>query len=288
MKEGTGTARKALWVDLASNKSTEGANRKELMSYTHPKSLEGKAVVVTGSARGIGRGIARTLARNGARLLVTDILADDLETLREDMTSHGTDVHSIAADLREPDAAERIIEEAYRKFGAVHGLVNNAMAIKPPSPLECQTLADFDLAISTGPRATFALMKAAYPHLVSAGGGSIVNFGSGAGAAGEPGFASYGAAKESIRGLSRVAALEWGADNIRVNVVLPFARTEGTDYWEQTDPEAFNAAVNAVPLKRIGDSEKDVGALVSFLLSDDSTYLTAQSIFVAGGSGVSR
>ncbi len=131
-------------------------------------------------------------------------------------------------------------------------------------------------------------MKAAHPHLVAAGGGSIVNFGSGAGSAGEPGFATYGTAKEAIRGLTRVAAVEWGPDNIRVNVVLPFANSEGALSWEDSDPDAFHAAMRAVPLGRIGDTEKDVGALVSFLLGDDSTYLTAQSIFVAGGSGVSR
>ncbi|MGN9847195.1 SDR family NAD(P)-dependent oxidoreductase [Nonomuraea sp. H19] len=258
------------------------------MPYTHFESLAGKVVIVTGSGRGIGRGIARTLARNGARLLLTDILADAVADARDELTSHGTEVQSVAADLRDSDAADTIVGAAVEHFGGVDGLVNNAMAIKPPSPFASQTADDFDLASTTGPRATFLLMKAAYPHLVAAGGGSIVNFGSGAGTAGEAGFAAYGAAKESIRGLSRVAALEWGPDNIRVNVVLPFANSEGALQWESVAPEGFRAAMDAVPLKRIGDTEKDVGALVSFLLSDDSTYLTAQSIFVAGGSGVYR
>lgn len=258
------------------------------MSYTHPGSLAGKVVIVTGSGRGVGRGIARTLARNGARLLLTDILADAVAGAREELTSQGAEVHSLAADLRDTDAAVEIVNAALEHFGSLNGLVNNAIAIKPPSPFTSQTAEDFDLSSSTGPRATFLLMKAAYPHLVTAGGGSIVNFGSGAGAAGEVGFAAYGAAKESIRGLSRVAALEWGPDNIRVNVVLPFANSEGALQWESFAPEVFRAAMDAVPLKRIGDTEKDVGALVSFLLGDDSTYLTAQSIFVAGGSGVYR
>lgn len=258
------------------------------MPYTHPESLAGKVVIVTGSGRGIGRGIARALARNGARLLLTDILADAVADARDELTAQGAKVQSIAADLRDTDAADKIVGAAVEHFGGVNGLVNNAMAIKPPSPFTSQSADDFDLASDTGPRATFLLMRAAHPHLVAAGGGSIVNFGSGAGSAGEAGFAAYGAAKESIRGISRVAALEWGADNIRVNVVLPFAKTEGVQHWEQTDPAAVRAAIDAVPLKRIGDTEKDVGALVSFLLGDDSTYLTAQSIHVAGGSGVFR
>lgn len=140
----------------------------------------------------------------------------------------------------------------------------------------------------TGPRATFALMKAAHPHLVATGGGSIVNLGSGAGAGGEVGFAAYGAAKESIRGMSKVAALEWGVDGIRVNVVLPFANSEGALAWQQYDPDAFARAMASIPLRRIGDTETDVGAVVSFLLGDDSTYLTAQSIFISGGAGVLR
>ncbi|RXZ68059.1 SDR family NAD(P)-dependent oxidoreductase [Agromyces albus] len=258
------------------------------MSYTHSESLAGKAVIVTGSGRGVGRGIARSLARNGARLLLTDILAEAVADARDELTTQGAEVRSIAADLRDPDAADKIVDAALEHFGRVDGLVNNAMAIKPPSPFASQSADDFDLASDTGPRATFLLMKAAYPHLVAAGGGSIVNFGSGAGSAGEPGFAAYGAAKEAIRGLTRVAALEWGPDNIRVNVVLPFAKTEGVETWEQADPVGFRAVVDAVPLKRVGDTEKDVGALVSFLLGDDSTYLTAQSIYVAGGSGVFR
>lgn len=258
------------------------------MSYTHPRSLAGRTVIVTGSARGVGRGIARALARNGARLLLTDILADAVADARDEMAALGADVHSIATDLRNPDAAEAIVNAAVERFGELNGLVNNAMAIKPHTPFTVQTLDDYELASSTGPRATFSLMKAAYPHLVRAGGGSIVNFGSGAGSAGEPGQASYGAAKEAIRGLSRVAALEWGPENIRVNVVLPFARTEGVTTWEKADPSGFQAIIDAVPLQRIGDAEKDVGALVSFLLGDDSTYLTAQSIYVAGGSGVYR
>ncbi|MGI3224219.1 SDR family oxidoreductase [Streptomyces sp. GTA36] len=94
--------------------------------------------------------------------------------------------------------------------------------------------------------------------------------------------ATYGAAKEAIRGLSRVAALEWGPDSIRVNIVLPFAKTEGVETWEQADPVEFRAIVDAVPLKQVGDSDTDVGALVPFLLGDDSTYLTAQPIYVAG------
>jgi NAD(P)-dependent dehydrogenase (short-subunit alcohol dehydrogenase family) len=258
------------------------------MPYTHSESLAGKVIIVTGAGRGVGRGIARALARNGAHLFLTDILDNELESVRDELKADGADVGTLTTDLRDASSADRIVEATIEQFGHLNGLVNNAIAIRPPTPFTAQTVEDFELASSTGPQATFLLMKAAYPHLLTAGGGSIVNFGSGAGAAGEAGFVSYGAAKESIRGISRVAAVEWGADNIRVNIVLPFANSEGALQWEKIDPDAFGSAMQAVPMKRIGDTEKDVGALVSFLLGDDSTYVTAQSIHVAGGAGVYR
>lgn len=258
------------------------------MSYTSASSLSGKVVIVTGAGRGVGRGIARALAANGAALLLTDILEEDLEVSASQVKALGADVDSVAADLADITSPNLIIERAVQRFGRLDALVNVAIAIKPGSPFTEQSAADFDRAIATGPRATFLLMQQAFPHLAAAGGGSIVNFGSGAGAAGQEGFGAYAAAKEAIRGLSRVAALEWGPANIRVNVVLPFANSEGAQQWEQVDPDAYKAALQSIPLKRIGDVQSDTGALVSFLIGDDATYLTAQSLYSSGGSGVYR
>jgi NAD(P)-dependent dehydrogenase (short-subunit alcohol dehydrogenase family) len=126
-------------------------------------------------------------------------------------------------------------------------------------------------------------MRSAFPHLVAAGGGSVINFGSSAGTEGEIGFAAYGAAKEAIRGLSKTAALEWATLGIRVNIISPFANSDGMRLWEQVDPEAYGAAVAKVPMRRIGDVKDDVGAMVAFLAGDDSSYLTGQTIRVDGG-----
>lgn len=258
------------------------------MSYTNPSSLAGKVVIVTGAGRGVGRGVARALSKNGAQLLLTDVIADNLENAAEEMRNLGTEVATVEADLADQNAPARIVNAAIERFGRLDGLVNNAIWINSPTPFIDQTDDIFTRISDTGPRATFALMKAAHPHLAAAGGGSIVNLGSGAGAGGEEGFAAYGAAKESIRGMSKVAALEWGADNIRVNVVLPFANSEGALTWEQYDAQAYARAMASIPMKRIGDTEKDVGATVSFLLGDDSTYISAQSIHISGGAGVFR
>ena len=175
-----------------------------------------------------------------------------------------------------------------RCFGTVHGLVNNAIATNEPKKFVDITLEDFALGHDVGPRASFLLMQAVYPLMVEAGGGSIVNLGSGTGTGGEPKWGGYAAAKEGIRGLSKVAALEWGRDNIRVNVICPFAESDGVKFWKSFAPKEYDKAVGRVPMKRIGDVRTDVGALVAFLLGTDATFITGQTIHVDGGIGCFR
>jgi NAD(P)-dependent dehydrogenase (short-subunit alcohol dehydrogenase family) len=127
-----------------------------------------------------------------------------------------------------------------------------------------------------------------HPLMVEAGGGSIVNLGSGTGTGGEPKWGGYAAAKEGIRGLSKVAALEWGRDHIRVNVICPFAESDGVKFWKSFAPKEYEKAVGRVPMKRIGDVRSDVGALVAFLLGTDATFITGQTIHVDGGIGCFR
>ncbi|MGP4056766.1 SDR family NAD(P)-dependent oxidoreductase [Mycobacterium sp. 4D054] len=243
--------------------------------------LEGRSVIVTGAARGVGRGITSALLARGASVLAVD---RDEQTLHDTVAELGPRVRPLVADLREPDCAQRIIGAAVDAFGTVHGLVNNAIATNEPKPFQDITREDYDLVFDVGPRATFELMQAVYPVLVGNGGGSVVNLGSGSGTLGKPKFGAYAGAKEAIRGISKAAAMEWARDGIRVNVVCPFAESDGIRLWREMAPEAYERSLRSVPMGRLGDVGTDIGPVVCFLISDESAYVTAQTVMVDGGT----
>jgi NAD(P)-dependent dehydrogenase (short-subunit alcohol dehydrogenase family) len=246
--------------------------------------LDGRVVIVTGAARGVGKGIATALTERGASVLLVDRDEEHLTKTTEQLRAVGRSAVPLVTDLREHDCAGRIVGAAVSTFGGLHGLVNNAIATNEPKPFQAITREDYDLVFDVGPRATFELMQAVYPVFVDNGGGSIVNLGSGSGTIGKPKFGAYAGAKEAIRGMSKVAALEWARHNIRVNVICPFAATESIATWQEMAPDTYERTIRGVPMGRLGDVTSDIGPVVSFLLSDESSFVTAQTIMVDGGA----
>ena len=198
--------------------------------------LEGKTAIITGGGRAvlkdgscgsIGYGIATAYAKEGANLVITGRNVQKLEDAKEELERlYGIKVLPIQADVSAGNdnaaTVQNVIDKTIEEFGRIDVLINNAQASASGVSLAEHTTDQFDLAIYSGLYAAFYYMQACYPHLKETK-GTVINFASGAGLFGNVGQCSYAAAKEGIRGLTRVAANEWGADDINVNVICPLA-----------------------------------------------------------------
>lgn len=241
--------------------------------------LAGKVAIVTGGAGGIGRGIVQAYVKEGAKVLAVDI---DEQRGAELEREYPQVVRFLGCDLTQDNSATTIVQAAVEAFGRIDILVNNAH-VSRQIPLLETTQEHLDLSFNSSFYPTLRLMQAAHPEL-KRNQGSVINFGSGAGIRGMPTQASYAAAKEAIRGISRVAASEWGEDNINVNVICPLAATEGVTRWLEEFPEMLEPTLEKVPLKRLGNPEQDIGRVAVFLGSDDASYMTGQTLMADGGS----
>ncbi len=248
--------------------------------------LDGKIAIITGGGKGIGFGLARAFAKEGANLILTGRTESRLVNAKEVLEKEfGIEVLPVVADGADEDAIKNVVKKAIEKFGKINVLVNNAQVSKSGVMLKDHTKEDFDLAIYSGLYATFFYMRECYPYLKESK-GSVINFASGAGLFGKLGQSSYAAAKEGIRGMSRVAAAEWGPDGINVNVVCPLAMTESLEQWKEAYPDLFEKTIQGIPLGRFADPENDIGRVCVFLASDDADYVTGETITLQGGSGL--
>lgn len=250
------------------------------------KRLEGNVTIITGGGKGIGYGLAEAFAREGSNLVITGRTLSRLESAKERLeAAYGVDVLPIVADGADEEAIKNVVAKTIEHFGKINTLINNAQVSKSGLPLVEHTREDIDLAINSGIYAAFFYMRECFPYLKESR-GSVINFASGAGLFGRPGQSSYAAAKEGIRGLSRVAATEWGPDGVRVNVVCPLAMTESLEAWSQEYPELFKKTIQGIPLGRYADPREDIGRVCVFLASEDAGYVTGETITLQGGSGL--
>lgn len=248
--------------------------------------MKNKVVLISGGGKGIGRGIAEAFAQEGACLILTGRDEDALHKAKKELElQYPIHVLALKADGSVEEDVKQVIDTAKNAYGRIDVLINNAMASTSGTMLIEHSKTDFDLAIDSGLYATFFYMKAAYPHL-KASKGCVINFASGAGFSGQIGQASYAAAKEGIRGLSRVAATEWGPDGINVNVLCPLVETPQMLKWKETFPDQYEKTIKHIPLQRFGDAMKDVGRTCVFLASDDASYISGETIAIQGGAGL--
>lgn len=250
------------------------------------KRLQDNVTIITGGGKGIGFGLASAFAKEGSNLVITGRNeARLLEAKKKLEEGYGVKVLALVADGADEVKIKEVIAKTVDTFGKINTLINNAQTSKSGLSLIEHTKEDFDLAINSGLYATFFYMKEAFPYLKESK-GSVINFASGAGLFGKLGQSSYAAAKEGIRGLSRVAAAEWGSDGVRVNIIAPLAMTESLTEWKESYPELFAKTIQGIPLGRFADPMQDIGRVAVFLASDDASYVTGETITLQGGSGL--
>lgn len=250
------------------------------------KRLDGNVTIITGGGKGIGFGLAQAFAEEGSDLVLTGRTESRLLEAKQKLEAkYGIEVLPIVADGADEEAIRKVVAAAVEKFGKINTLVNNAQVSKSGLPLVEHTKEDFDLAIYSGLYAAFFYMRECFPYLKETK-GSVINFASGAGLFGKLGQSSYAAAKEGIRGISRVAAAEWGPDGVRVNVVCPLAMTESLRQWRDEYPELFEKTIQGIPLGRFADPKDDIGRVCVFLASEDAHFVTGETITLQGGSGL--
>lgn len=243
--------------------------------------LAGKTALVTGGGQGVGRGIALALAAEGAAVVITGRTESKLKDTAGEIAERGGRAYTVVGDVGDRADVDRMVAETVGEFGGLDILVNNAQA-SVQRRLEETSYDDVELAYRSGPLATFHAMRVALPHL-KASRGSVVNLGSSAAVQGEVNFASYAMAKEAVRGLTRVAAREWGAYGIRVNVVCPAALSPAAEAYFTAHPDKAERVLAGIPLGRMGDPEADIGRAVAALVSDDMVYLTGATLMLEGG-----
>jgi 3alpha(or 20beta)-hydroxysteroid dehydrogenase len=240
--------------------------------------LKNKVAIITGGARGMGAATVRVFAAEGAKVVIADVLDQDGEKLAQELKDSAIFVHH---DVTDENSWRAVIDKAVATFGPIDILVNNAGVLLFKTMADT-TKADFDRVININLGGTFLGTKLVGEHMVARKRGSIVNISSADGMKGANGLGAYCASKWGIRGLTRVAAMEFGHKGVRVNSVHPggIDTAMGNPYAEPK--ESVNKRYTMVPLQRVG--EPDEVALTSlFLASDDSSYLCGAEIAVDGG-----
>jgi NAD(P)-dependent dehydrogenase (short-subunit alcohol dehydrogenase family) len=243
--------------------------------------LEGRRALVTGASRGIGAEIARAMARAGAAVALAARDREALERVATAIRAEGGRALVVPADVADPAAVERMVAAAVDGLGGLDVAVNNAAGGgHPPTPLAEVGQDQFRSALAVSLEGVFTCLRHEIPALLRSGGGAIVNMASTAGLEAVAGLAGYVSAKHGVVGLTKVAALDYAAQGIRVNAIAPGPIL--TERLEAAGGEAQRLAGKAMPMQRIG-TPAEVAAAAVWLCSDQAAFVTGAVLTIDGG-----
>ncbi|MBZ5561847.1 MAG: SDR family oxidoreductase [Acidobacteriia bacterium] len=252
--------------------------------------LENKVALITGAAGGLGRSLAATFAREGSRLFLCDINKIQLERQVAELCSQRADVSGSACDLAVTDQARSMVDRALQAYGRIDILVNNA-AVSSTKRLWDLSESDWDAVLGVNVKGLFFVLQTAAKHMISNRQGSIINIASVAGRVGRPTLIHYAASKAAVISITRSCALGLASYNVRVNAIAPGMIETGmldelrAEWARNSDANGLAQQLSpakTVPLGRVAQPEEIVGAAV-YLASDESKYVTGQTLNVCGG-----
>ncbi len=247
--------------------------------------LDGKVAIVTGGASGIGKGTVEAFVEEGARVIVGDVDSDGIGALMGKLGHNQVD--GAVVDVRDEAAVQRMVEQAFRRFGRLDIAFNNA-GVGGFSPIQTYSLEDWDRVLGISLTGTFLCIKHQAARLIAQGqGGSIINVASLNAIQPTEGFAAYCSAKAGVAMLTKVTALELGRHRIRVNGIGPGLIHTPATAGMTALPGLEDAFLHETPMGRAGEPE-DVAKLAVYLASDDSSLMTGQTLYIDGGASLKK
>ncbi len=246
-------------------------------------SLEGKSVLITGGASGIGRATARAFSAVGARLLIADVDIETGEALVDELARNGAEARFVQADVSNGSEVENMVAACISAYDRLDFAFNNAGIEGEQAPTAETPDENWSRVLSINLYGVWLCMKAEIPRMLDGGGGVIVNTSSVAGLVGFENLPAYVASKHGVIGLTKTAALEYADRGIRVNAVCPgVIRTDMVERVTQGDPDTEKAYADMAPMKRMGRPE-EIAATVVWLCSSQASFVTGHALVADGG-----
>ena len=253
------------------------------MATSPQADFTGKVAFITGAGTGIGRSAALAFAQAGARVVAADVSAENSQETVRLVTEQGGKALAVTCDVLHSEDIQAALDKTIAKFGRLDYAFNNAGVEQEKTPLADLDEAEWERIVNTDLRGVFLCMKHEIPLLLKQGGGAIVNTSSGAGVKGIPGQGAYAAAKFGIIGITKSAALDYAAQNIRINAVCPgFIATPMMDRFSGGTQEGREEIIKQEPVGRMGEPEEIANAAV-WLCSDAASFIIGHALVMDGG-----